>query len=68
MQIRSSGNVLGNPVTRLKDFDGYVSAFLPRLVYYEFKMVDASARKLNTDQNQGEIFKVSFKHLIYLTG
>ena len=48
----------GNPVTRFKDFDGYVAAFLPNLMYYEFKMVDQRLRKLYTDKNQGEIFKV----------
>ena len=48
----------GNPVTRFKEFDGYVAAFLPKLMYYEFKMVDGQLRKLHTEKNQGEIFKV----------
>ena len=48
----------GNPITRYKDFDGYVAAFLPHLMYYEFKMVDQRLRKLHTEKNQGEIFKV----------
>ena len=48
----------GNAVTRYKDFDGYVSAFLPNLMYYEFKMVDSRLRKSHTEKNQGEIFKV----------
>ena len=48
----------GNPVTRFKDFDGYVAAFLPNLMYYEFKMVDQRLRKSHTEKNQGEIFKV----------
>ena len=49
----------GNPVTRFKEFDGYVAAFLPKLMYYEFKMVDPRVRKLHTERNQGDIFKVS---------
>ena len=48
----------GNPLTNLKDFDGYVSAFLPKLMYLEFKMVDERMRKAHTEKNQGEIFKV----------
>ena len=48
----------GNPVTKTKDFDGYVAAFLPKLMYFEFKMVDERMRKLHTEKNQGEIFKV----------
>ena len=48
----------GNPVTKLKEFDGYVSAFLPKLMYFEFKMVDERMRKTHTEKNQGEIFKV----------
>ena len=48
----------GNPLTKLKDFDGYVSAFLPKLMYLEFKMVDERMRKAHTEKNQGEIFKV----------
>ena len=48
----------GNPITKLKEFDGYVSAFLPKLMYLEFKMVDERMRKAHTDKNQGEIFKV----------
>lgn len=48
----------GNPVTRLKDFEGYVAAFLPKLMYYEFRMVDERMRKHHTEKNQGEIFKV----------
>ena len=48
----------GNPVTKLKEFDGYVSAFLPKLMYFEFKMVDERLRKTHTEKNQGEIFKV----------
>ena len=34
----------GNPITRYKDFEGYVAAFLPKLMYYEFKMVDERVR------------------------
>ena len=49
----------GNPVTRFKDFDGYVAAFLPKLMYYEFKMVEPQLRRLHTERNQGEIFKVA---------
>ena len=30
-------------------------------MYYEFKMVDPALRKLHTEANQGEIFKVSQK-------
>ena len=45
-------------MTRYKDFDGYVAAFLPKLMYYEFKMVDERIRKLHSEKNQGEIFKV----------
>ena len=48
----------GNPVTKYKEFDGYVAAFLPKLMYYEFKMVDERMRKLHSEKNQGEIFKV----------
>ena len=48
----------GNPVTKTPDFDGYVAAFLPKLMYYEFKMVDDRMRKLHSEKNQGEIFKV----------
>ena len=48
----------GNPVTRSQDFDGYVAAFLPKLLYYEFKMVDERMRKVHSEKNQGEIFKV----------
>ena len=48
----------GNPVTKLKDFEGYVAAFLPKLMYYEFKMVDERMRKFHSEKNQGEIFKV----------
>jgi hypothetical protein len=48
----------GNPVTRFKEFDGYVAAFLPNLMYFEFKMVDSQLRKQHTESNQGEIFKV----------
>jgi len=48
----------GNPVANVKDFDGYVAAFLPKLMYYEFKMVDPALRKVHTETNQGEIFKV----------
>ena len=48
----------GNPVTKNQDFDGYVAAFLPKLLYYEFKMVDERMRKLHSEKNQGEIFKV----------
>ena len=42
----------------MKEFDGYVSAFLPKLMYFEFKMVDERMRKTHTEKNQGEIFKV----------
>ena len=48
----------GNPVTKFKEFEGYVAAFLPKLMYYEFKMVDERTRKLHSEKNQGEIFKV----------
>ena len=48
----------GNPLTKLKEFEGYVSAFLPKLMYLEFKMVDERMRKSHTEKNQGEIFKV----------
>ena len=30
-------------------------------MYYEFKMVDPALRKLHTETNQGEIFKVAQK-------
>ena len=29
-----------------------------QLMYYEFKMVDPALRKIHTEANQGEIFKV----------
>ena len=48
----------GNPVTKYKDFEGYVAAFLPKLMYFEFKMVDERMRKHHSEKNQGEIFKV----------
>lgn len=48
----------GNPVTKFKDFEGYVAAFLPKLMYFEFKMVDERVRKHHSEKNQGEIFKV----------
>ena len=35
-----------------------MAAFLPKLMYYEFKMVDERTRKLHSEKNQGEIFKV----------
>ena len=60
-------------LNRFKDFEGYVAAFLPQLMYYEFKvlditwlfnhninrqMVEEKVRKVHTDKNQGEIYKV----------
>ena len=50
----------GNPVTQMDELDGFVAAFLPSLVYFEFKMVDQSLRKKYLEKNQGEIFKVIY--------
>ena len=33
-------------------------SFCDQLMYYEFKMVDPALRKVHTETNQGEIFKV----------
>ena len=54
----------GNPLAEEKEIDGFIAAFLPNLVYYEFKMVDAKLRKSFTEKNQGEIFKV--KKIIFV--
>ena len=35
-------------------------------MYYEFKMVDPALRKIHTEANQGEIFKVDLVY-IYVT-
>ena len=56
----------GNPVTQMDELDGFVAAFLPSLVYFEFKMVDQSLRKKYLEKNQGEIFKVIFYLCMYI--
>ena len=61
-------NNLGNPLAEALEITGYIAAFLPNLVYYEFKMVDVKLRKEYTDKNQGEIFKVidfNFMHNMF---
>ena len=35
-------------------------------MYYEFKMVDPALRKVHTETNQGEIFKVFEEENIFL--
>ena len=56
--------VKGNPITNMKDFEGFVAAFLPGLVYFEFKMVNSRTRRIFTELFQGELFKVlDFKTL-----
>ena len=50
--------VKGNPITNMKDFEGFVAAFLPGLVYFEFKMVNSRTRRIFTELFQGELFKV----------
>ena len=48
----------------MKDFEGFVAAFLPGLVYFEFKMVNSRTRRIFTELFQGELFKVlDFKTL-----
>ena len=48
----------------MKDFEGFVAAFLPGLVYFEFKMVNSRTRRIFTELFQGELFKVlDFKNL-----
>ena len=42
----------------MKDFEGFVAAFLPGLVYFEFKMVNSRTRRIFTELFQGELFKV----------
>ena len=34
-------------------------------MYYEFKMVDPALRKVHTETNQGEIFKVFEEEIIF---
>ncbi|XP_023337840.1 dynein regulatory complex subunit 3 [Eurytemora carolleeae] len=51
----------GNPITNMKDFEGFVAAFLPGLVYFEFKMVNSRTRRIFTELFQGELFKVQGK-------
>ena len=39
--------------------------FFDQLMYYEFKMVDPALRKVHTETNQGEIFKVFEEEIIF---